>query len=69
MLAMDKPSSSIQVLIVPQKRATDTPVDLDRARHPQYGRYLDELAPGQCEDMHWEECLFQDLEDLDTCGG
>jgi 2-methylfumaryl-CoA hydratase len=25
----------------------DVAVDLDKARHPQYGRYLDELEPGQ----------------------
>jgi hypothetical protein len=30
---------------------------------------IDELAQGQCEDWHWEECLFQDLEELDTCDG
>ena len=28
---------------------------------------IDELAPGQCEDWHWEGCLFEDLEALDTC--
>ncbi len=27
--------------------AQDVPVALDKARHPQYGRYLDELEPGQ----------------------
>ena len=27
--------------------AADVPVDLARARQPQYGRYLDELEPGQ----------------------
>jgi 2-methylfumaryl-CoA hydratase len=27
--------------------AAEIPVDLDRARQPQYGRYLDELEPGQ----------------------
>lgn len=30
-----------------QECAPDTPVQLDRARCPQYGRYLDELEPGQ----------------------
>jgi 2-methylfumaryl-CoA hydratase len=30
-----------------QERAPETPVELDRARFPQYGRYLDELASGQ----------------------
>lgn len=27
--------------------SAEIPVDLDRVRHPQYGRYLDELDPGQ----------------------
>ncbi|MEZ5501968.1 MAG: MaoC family dehydratase [Halioglobus sp.] len=27
--------------------SADTPVELDRVRRPQYGRYLDELEPGQ----------------------
>ncbi len=27
--------------------AADLPVDLGRVRRPQYGRYLDELEPGQ----------------------
>ena len=27
--------------------SADAPVDLDRSRHPQSGRYLDELEPGQ----------------------
>lgn len=27
--------------------SADIPVDLDKARQPQYGRYLDELEPGQ----------------------
>ncbi len=39
---------SISVEPGPQReRAPGTPVELDRARHPQYGRYLDELEPGQ----------------------
>ena len=27
--------------------SADIPVDLEKARQPQYGRYLDELEPGQ----------------------
>jgi 2-methylfumaryl-CoA hydratase len=27
--------------------AADAPLDIENARHPQYGRYLDELEPGQ----------------------
>ncbi len=30
-----------------QERAADVPVDLQKVRRPQYGRYLDELEPGQ----------------------
>jgi len=39
---------SITLPLSPQaESAQDIPVDLDRARYPQYGRYLDELHPGQ----------------------
>lgn len=30
-----------------EELSADVPVDLGRVRHPQYGRYLDELEPGQ----------------------
>ncbi|MCP5419942.1 MAG: MaoC family dehydratase [Gammaproteobacteria bacterium] len=35
------------VLNVQQELAPDLPVNLDQARAPQYGRYLDEFVPGQ----------------------
>jgi len=39
---------SIAIPLAPQAEiAADIPVDLDRTRQPQYGRYLDELEPGQ----------------------
>ena len=39
---------SISLQLTPQPEiAADVPVDLTRTRQPQYGRYLDELEPGQ----------------------
>lgn len=39
---------SISLPLSPQAEvASDIPVQLDQVRHPQYGRYLDELEPGQ----------------------
>ena len=39
---------SIAIPLTPQVEiAAEIPVDLDRTRQPQYGRYLDELEPGQ----------------------
>lgn len=39
---------SISFALGEQKEiSADVPVDLDRVRQPQYGRYLDELDPGQ----------------------
>lgn len=39
---------SISLPLSPQPEvASDIPVQLDQVRHPQYGRYLDELEPGQ----------------------
>ncbi|MCB1703475.1 MAG: MaoC family dehydratase [Halioglobus sp.] len=39
---------SISLPLSPQAEiSADIPVDVDKARHPQYGRYLDELEPGQ----------------------
>ncbi|MDX1735480.1 MAG: MaoC family dehydratase, partial [Halioglobus sp.] len=39
---------SISLPLTPQQElAPDAPLDLANARHPQYGRYLDELEPGQ----------------------
>ena len=39
---------SIDLPLTPQAElSADTPVTLDRVRKPQYGRYLDELEPGQ----------------------
>ena len=37
---------SLQITTQPEI-AADVPVDLARTRQPQYGRYLDELEPGQ----------------------
>lgn len=39
---------SISLELSPQgELSADVPIDLDKARQPQYGRYLDELEPGQ----------------------
>jgi len=39
---------SIAIPLAPQAELSpDVAVDLSRVRHPQYGRYLDELEPGQ----------------------
>jgi 2-methylfumaryl-CoA hydratase len=39
---------SVSFQLTPQAElSADIPVDLDNTRHPQYGRYLDELEPGQ----------------------
>lgn len=39
---------TITLPLAPQdEHSQDVPVDLTRVRHPQYGRYLDELEPGQ----------------------
>jgi 2-methylfumaryl-CoA hydratase len=39
---------SISVKLTPQEEiSADIPIDLEKARLPQYGRYLDELDPGQ----------------------
>lgn len=39
---------SISLALTPQGEiSADIPVDLAKARYPQYGRYLDELEPGQ----------------------
>ncbi len=39
---------SVTIQLTPQAElAADIPVALDQTRHPQYGRYLDELEPGQ----------------------
>jgi 2-methylfumaryl-CoA hydratase len=39
---------TITLPLAPQEEhAQDVPVDLERVRRPQYGRYLDELEPGQ----------------------
>ncbi len=39
---------SISMPLTPQAEVSqDVAVDLDKTRHPQYGRYLDELEPGQ----------------------
>ncbi len=39
---------SISLSLGPQAEiAADVPVELDKTRHPHYGRYLDELEPGQ----------------------
>jgi len=39
---------SIDLPLLPQDElSADIPVDLERVRMPQYGRYLDELEPGQ----------------------
>jgi 2-methylfumaryl-CoA hydratase len=39
---------SISLPLTPQgEMSADVPIDLTKARHPQYGRYLDELEPGQ----------------------
>jgi 2-methylfumaryl-CoA hydratase len=39
---------SISLPLTPQEEhAADVPVDLGKVRQPQYGRYLDELEPGQ----------------------
>ena len=39
---------AITLTLTPQQEiAADVPVDLQRKRQPQYGRYLDELEPGQ----------------------
>ena len=39
---------SISIPLSPQVEVSaDVPVNLDNTRHPQYGRYLDELQPGQ----------------------
>lgn len=39
---------SVSVTLEPQKEiAADIPVSLEAVRRPQYGRYLDELEPGQ----------------------
>ena len=39
---------SVSFQLTPQAElSADIPVDLNNTRHPQYGRYLDELQPGQ----------------------
>lgn len=39
---------SVSFQLTPQAElSADIPVDLNNTRHPQYGRYLDELEPGQ----------------------
>ena len=39
---------SISIPLTTQAEVSqDVAIDLDKARHPQYGRYLDELEPGQ----------------------
>jgi len=41
-------STPLTIQLTPQAEiAADVPVDLERTRQPQYGRYLDELEPGQ----------------------
>jgi 2-methylfumaryl-CoA hydratase len=39
---------SVSLKLTPQEEiSADIPIDLEKTRQPQYGRYLDELNPGQ----------------------